>query len=101
METTTTLVQNAQVLIGKTIFAEGWHYDNGGMIDGVITEIERGRFGDLEYIVRVDTKNPLSMYSFTFKKSELEKLLTDGKLPTANKFLNTGTNAEIIEPIER
>jgi len=95
METTTTLVQNAQVLIGKTIFAEGWHYDNGGMISGIITEIVKSRFGYDNFDVYVETVNPLSMDSFSFNSKQLETLIADGKLPTANKFLNTGTNAEI------
>ena len=96
METTTqTLLSQAQSLIGKTIIADGWQYDNSGMISGKITEIKKGRFGDLEYIVCVEPNSPFSMYSFTFKSSHIEILLAEGKLPIANKFLNSGTNAQI------
>jgi len=92
---TQSLLSQAQSLIGKTIFAEGWQRDNGGFISGKITEVKKGRFGDLEYIVCVEPNSPLSMNDFTFKTKHLEILLAEGKLPIANKFLNSGTNAKI------
>lgn len=96
METTTqTLLSQAQSLIGKSIIADAWQYDNSGFISGIITEIKQGRYGDLEYIVCVEPNSPSSMNDFTFKKRQLEALLADGKLPKANRFLNSGTNAEI------
>ena len=97
METTQaqTLLSQAQSLIGKTIIADGWQRDNSGSISGIITEIKKGRFGDLEYIVCVEPNSPYSMGSFTFKSSHIEILLAEGKLPEANKFLNSGTNAKI------
>lgn len=96
METTTnTLLSRSQSLIGKTISAQGWQRDNSGSISGIITEIIKGRFGDLEYIVCVEPNSPFSMNDFTFTSRHLEILLADGKLPEANKFLNSGTNAEI------
>jgi hypothetical protein len=98
METLTTqsLLETAQSLIGKTIIADGWQRDNGGMISGKITEIQKGRFGDLEYIIHVEPTTELSMDEMTFKKQHLEILLADGKLPEANRLLNSGTNAKII-----
>ena len=97
METTQTqtILSQAQSLIGKSISAYGWQRDNSGSISGIITEIKKGRFGDLEYIVCVKPDSPLSMDSFTFKSSHIEILLAEGKLPEANRLLNSGTNAEI------
>ena len=96
METSTqTILSRAQSLIGKSIIADGWQRDNGGMISGIITEITKGRFGDLEYIVCVEPNSPYSMDSFTFKSSHIEILLAEGKLPEANRLLNSGTNAKI------
>ena len=96
METSTqSILSRSQSLIGKQISAYGWQRDNSGSISGIITEIKKGRFGDLEYIVYVKPDSPLSMDSFTFKSSHIEILLAEGKLPEANKFLNSGTNAEI------
>jgi len=96
METLTlSLLEQSQSLIGKSIIADGWQRDNSGMISGIITKIVKGRFGDLEYIVHVEPDTSFSMDSFTFKSSHLEILLADGKLPIANKFLNSGTNANI------
>ena len=97
METTQaqSILSRAQSLIGKTIIADGWQYDNSGMISGIITEIKKGRFGDLEYIVCVKPISETSMSDFAFTSRQLETLLSAGKLPIANKFLNTGTNAEI------
>jgi hypothetical protein len=82
-------------LIGKNIYAEGWHYDNGGFVSGEITEIKKYKFGANKTEVFVKSANHLSMNSFTFTNSELKTLLHFGELPTANKFLNTGTNAKI------
>jgi hypothetical protein len=97
METLTlSLLEQSQSLIGKSICADGWQRDNSGMISGVITEITKGRFGDLEYIVHVEPNTAFSMDSFTFNASHLKMLLADGKLPIANKFLNSGTNANIL-----
>ena len=97
METTQaqSILSQAQSLIGKSIIADGWQRDNGGMISGIITEIKKGRFGDLEYIVCVEPNSPHSMDSFTFKSSHIEILLAEGKLPEANRLLNSGTNAKI------
>jgi hypothetical protein len=96
METSTqTILSRSQSLIGKSIIAEGWQRDNGGMISGIITEIKKGRFGDLEYIVCVEPNSPSSMSDFTFNASHLETLLNEGKLPEANRLLNSGTNAKI------
>ena len=86
--TSTSLLSRSQSLIGKSIIADGWQYDNSGFISGVITEIKKGLFGDLEYIVCVEPNSPFSMNDFTFKSSHIEILLAEGKLPIANKFLN-------------
>jgi hypothetical protein len=95
METSTSLLSRSQSLIGKTIFADGWQRDNSGFISGVITEIKKDRFFDLEYAVCVNPISETSMSDFTFTSRQLETLLAEGKLPIANKFLNSGTNAEI------
>ena len=96
MENTQTLLSRSQSLIGKTIEADGWQYDNSGFIYGVITEVILGRYGDLEYIVSVKPLSETSMSNFTFKTRTMETLLSNGKLPIANKFLNSGTNALIL-----
>ena len=94
---TQTLLYRSQSLIGKTISADGWQYDNSGFIHGVITEVKLGRYGDMEYIVCVKPLSERSMNDFTFKRRHMEYLLSDGELPIANKFLNTGTNAKLIQ----
>ena len=85
----------AQTLIGRTIHADGWHYDNGGFISGVITKID-SRYGGLEYTVTVEPDHSSSMKTYTFKAGQMLKLITEGKLPKANQLLNTGTNAELV-----
>ena len=92
METT---LNSAQALIGKKIFAEGWQYDNSGMISGCITEIKKSQFGNT-IEVYVEPESNLSMDSFAFRANQIEVLLAEGRLPKANKFLNTGTNAWLI-----
>lgn len=76
-----TLLSRSQSLIGKTIIADGWQYDNSGFISGTITEIKTGRFDDLEFIVYVKPDCLQSMESFTFKSRQLETLLNSGSLP--------------------
>jgi hypothetical protein len=83
-------------LIGNNIFAEGWQYDNSGFVSGEITEIKPYKYGRDKVEVFVDTENKFSMKSFVFTHNQLKILLSCGELPTANKFLNTGTNAKII-----
>lgn len=89
------LAEQAQVLIGKNIIANGWQRDNSGSLFGVITSVyQRGNYD--QFYITVDPENSLSMDDMLFDKSHLEVLLRDGKLPEANKLLNSGTNAKIV-----
>ena len=82
-------------LVGKKISADGWQRDNGGSLCGIITEIEVDeRYNQCK--VFVEKTNQFSMNSMTFSIRQMNLLLLDGKLPEANKFLNSGTNAEIF-----
>ena len=90
----TTLVERAQVLIGKKIVAEGWQRDNGGGISGVITKIESSIHNRI--CVCVDKDDSASMDDMVFCEKHIEILLNDGKLPKANPLLNSGTNATIV-----
>ena len=89
----TTLIERAQVLIGKKIVAEGWQRDNGGGISGVITKIEQGTY---RIDIYVEKNDDASMDYMSFHESHLEILLRDGELPKANRLLNSGTNAVIV-----
>jgi hypothetical protein len=91
------LIERAQVLVGKNIVAEGWQRDNGGGISGVITKIEQDTLSASRFYIYVDKDDDLSMDNMTFHESHLEILLKDGKLPKANRLLNSGTNAIILE----
>ena len=85
-----------QSLIGKTITADGWLRDNSGLISGKITEVTP-KYGGLEWIVRVDPDSAASMETFTFTAQAMATLISDGKLPEANRLLNSGTNARIMD----
>jgi len=89
-----TLVERAQVLIGKKIVAEGWQRDNGGGISGVITKIESSIHNRI--CVCVDKDDNVSMDDMVFCEKHIEILLKDGKLPKANPLLNSGTNAIVL-----
>jgi hypothetical protein len=89
-----TLVERAQVLIGKKIVAEGWQRDNGGGISGVITKIESSIYNRI--CVYVDKDEKASMDDMNFCEKHIEILLKDGKLPKANPLLNSGTNAIVL-----
>ena len=89
-----------QTLIGKTISASGWHYDNGGSIYGVINEVKQNKYRADEctvYIEKNDTKNNMNCFSFSF--SQLDTLLSKGKLAEPNRMLNTGKSASIINHV--
>lgn len=90
MKNSTTKFEN---LIGKKISAYGWHYDNGGSIDGTISSIV---YRYSKYSVYVTDKSPNSMNDFSFTENELNTLLSNGELPEPNKFLNEGTWAKIF-----
>ena len=83
-----------QSLIGKNISASGWHYDNGGSVYGKITRLQA--WSRREIIVYTTKTNDWHMAKFTFTPQQLDALLENGCLPKANKFLNTGTDAELV-----
>lgn len=83
-----------QSLIGRRIYANGWHYDNGGDVCGTITEIKEWSSSQIR--VYTTKEHDWNMKSFTFTPNQLDELIEKGCLPKANKFLNTGTNAELI-----
>ena len=91
---TLAILIQAQSLLGKTIYAEGWHYDNSGFISGTITLITQDKFSK-GFRVYVESNAKLGMNDFVFTIKEMEILLAEGVLPRANRFLNTGTNAEL------
>ena len=81
-------------LIGKNISASGWHYDNSGSVYGEITRLQS--WSRREIIVHTTKTNDWDMAKFSFTPQQLDELLENGFLPKANKFLNTGTNAELV-----
>ena len=92
MKNTVMDTEKFNALIGKKIWASGWHYDNGGSISGTI-EFINYKFGS--YNVYVSDKTPSSMSSFSFTEEQLCKLLEDGELPPSNRLLNAGTDAKV------
>ena len=82
-------------LIGEFIIASGWHYDNAGDMQGVISKITKEKLTAEVWRVYVANPSAYSMSSFVFSAKEMDTLIFDKKLPIANKFLNTGTNALI------
>ena len=82
-----------QSLIGKNILASGWQYDNSGSVCGEITRLQS--WSRNKIIVHTTKTNEWDMKSFTFTPQQLDELVENGCLPKANKFLNTGTNAEL------
>lgn len=88
------MLVDAQSMIGKTILADSWSYDNYKCIQGTITQISKAKFGADVFgvsLIEVMTDNG----SIQFSANQIQTLLDKGELPTANKFLNTGTNAKI------
>jgi len=85
-----------QTLIGKTISASGWHYDNGGSMFGVINEVKQSKYSNdvTVFVDNTDKYNSMKQFSFTF--TQLDTLLSKGKLAEPNRMLNTGTAARII-----
>jgi hypothetical protein len=94
--------KNYDSLIGKNIVADGWYYDNGGTMAGVISEIVFNYYssGKLnEHRVEVYVREKMyswHMESFTFTIKQLDILLECCELPIANQFLSQGTNAKIF-----
>jgi hypothetical protein len=93
------LLNLSQSLIGKKIFAEGWHYDNHGFMKGVITSVKKGSsvcvLGLPRIEIIVSKSEQESMNSYTFSLNQINSLLKNGKLPIPNQLLNIGTYAEI------
>ena len=89
-----------QTLIGKTISASGWHYDNGGSIYGVINEVKQSKYSnDVTVFVDSNTTKHNSMKQFSFSFTQLDTLLSKGKLAEPNRMLNTGKSASIINHV--
>jgi hypothetical protein len=82
-------------LIGKNIVASGWHYDNGGAMEGVILDITKYEVFE-QWNVFVDENTEGEQKNFTFTTKQMDTLLADKELPKANPLLNTGTNAKIL-----
>jgi len=87
-------LKNYKSLIGRNLSASGWHYDNGGSVYGKITDLKE--WSRNKIIVYTTKEHDWHMKSFTFTPQQLDELIEKGCLPKANKFLNTGTNAELI-----
>ena len=81
-------------LIGKTISVDGWNYDNGGTMNGVITEIYYNEMYK-EWYVKVDKDSEYSLDKYSFRFDEMDLLLLNNELPKANPLLNCGKNAFI------
>ena len=83
---------NTSILIGKKVYVDGWQYDNSGVhLDGIITEI-------------VEAKDKFGRLAYTLKTSDGEhtlcwivvKELIENGVYKANRMLNTGTSAVIL-----
>jgi hypothetical protein len=108
------ILNNALSVIGKRINAYAWQYDNAGSMLGVISKVEFSKIHkadrnksiyydkmDINVFVDGEVDNSVAsfapkMSSFKFTHYEFYTLLIDGKLPKANRLLNSGVEAELI-----
>ena len=89
-------------LVGRKISAYGWSYDNCGTCIGTINKVVIEGSGNLTKVrvyieeeLTEQEKNFGRMRDFAFTYSQYYTLLREGCLPKPNKFLNTGTDAEL------
>jgi hypothetical protein len=63
---------------------------------GVINEVKQSKYSNdvTVFVDNTDKYNSMKQFSFTF--TQLDTLLSKGKLAEPNRMLNTGTAARII-----